>query len=148
VTKIHFADAVTVVQHSLALWDAVIFSLEPYKSVLWTWYILEDHSVQDIHQLFHEYFVQGIIDSNCNNISYPSVHTVQCHLNTWSFKKRNLLAELDFHALKHVLWIFFCQWGLTDTEIMRFMTKRSYRLTMREYAIHPPFWNLLQKFFW
>jgi len=132
----------------MALRDAVGFSLKPYKSVLWTWYILEDHSVKDIHQLFHEYFVQDIMDANSDNVSYPSVRTLKRYLNTWSFKKRNLLGELDLHALQQELWIFFWQWGLTDTEIMRFLAKRGYRLTMREYAIHPPFWNLLQKFFW
>jgi len=88
------------------------------------------------------------MDANSDNVSYPSVRTLERHLNTWSFKKRNLLGELDLHALQQELWIFFWQWGLTDTEIMRFLAKRGDRLTMREYAIHPPFWNLLQKFFW
>jgi len=88
------------------------------------------------------------MDANSDNVSYPSVCTLERHLNTWSFKKRNLLGELDLHALQQELWIFFWQWGLTDTGIMRFLAKQGYRLTMREYAIHPSFWNLLQKFFW
>jgi hypothetical protein len=79
------------------------------------------------------------MDANGDNISYPSVRTLERHLNTWSFKKRNLLGELDLHALQQELWIFSWQWGLTDTEIMCFLAKRGYRLTMREYAIHPPF---------
>ena len=137
-----------MVQHSIALRDAVGFSLEPYTSVLWTWSILEDDSVKDIHQLFHKYFVQGIMDTNCDTVSYPSVRTLERHLNTRFFKNRNLLGEFDLYTLQQELSIFFWQWGLTDTEIMRFLEKRGYRLTMRDYATHPSFWNLLQKFLW
>jgi hypothetical protein len=105
-------------------------ALEPYQPVLWYWYIHENHTLSSIHSLFRNEFPNLEIYRHREN--FPSSSTLKRAFRLWEFKKYSKC--YNSATLDRELWVYFYHWGLTDTEILRFLEQQGYTCSMRRYS--------------
>lgn len=107
------------------------FSLEPYKTVIWSWYIADNHSFQITRDLLHEHHPEIV---NTTRPDYPSLRTLERTIQSWGsdFPKRNMpLNEVQKNQLMQRLWVLFYTYGLNNDEIMGFINKDNTAITKR-----------------
>lgn len=106
------------------------FSLEPYKAVIWSWYIIDKHTLSDVKDLLCERFPELVTVQQ----GFPSIHTLERTLKQWGpeFQKRNqpFIGD-DKKNLFARLWTLFYTYGLSDDEIMGFLKKENLQISKR-----------------
>lgn len=111
-------------------------SLEPYKHVIWSWYILSHQTIEDTQKLL-QYTYPALAMSYPGRDDFPCTRTLQRALNEWGFKKYNKPLD-NTSELCHELWILFYDLGLNDGEIMRFLQRGGYMINKQSYVESKP----------
>lgn len=103
----------------------VMFVLEPYKLIIWSWYILDNRTLLETHNLLHNNYHQ-ITTSNCNKPL--SLRTLESQLCQWGFKKYN--QPHNNGQLCQRIYVLFYDLGLNDHEILLFLQCEKYNITI------------------
>jgi hypothetical protein len=69
--------------------------------------------------------------------SYPSLRTLKRTFAVWKFQKNNIIhSSLCRSAtLPATLWTYYYQWGLSDEDMLRFLEREGYSMTLRRYDL-------------
>jgi|SRR5258706_15869592 hypothetical protein len=91
-----------------------MFDLSPWQGILYSWYILEDRSLEACHNAFQITFPDAIC---------PSIRTLKRIFTEWEFKKRDdqLLREPILQAR---VWHLFHEQCLNDEHILRWLARK------------------------
>lgn len=104
-------------------------SLEPYKHVIWSWYILENRTIEDTRFLLqHTYPIVTTINQWQD---FPSTCTLECTIKDWSCKKQIRSLESQKVLLGARLWVLFYDFGLSNAEIIHFMHHEGFSISQR-----------------
>ena len=115
--------------------SSVVSLLEPYKYVLWLWYIFEDQTLEETHNLLHIYYpeVELLPQNGPLASGYPSARTLSRTFHEWSYSKRELAVRSPKlqQELQERLWTLFYNLALSDEEIMLFLDAEGFGISLR-----------------
>lgn len=106
--------------------------MEIFKELLWYWYIYENRTASDTHQLFQQHLI-NLSNTSTDTVLLPflppSVRTLQRRFQEWDFIKYN---QFQFSAaLETRLWVLFYDMGLNDSEMLGFLHKEGYPISIK-----------------
>ena len=90
------------------------FNLLPWQDILYSWYILEDRTVEACHQAFQISYP---------NVICPSIPTLKRIFAEWEFRKRDDELLRD-PALQMRVWELFHKQCLKDEHILQWLEKK------------------------
>lgn len=112
-------------------------ALEPYKHVIWSWYIIQNQTVSATRMLLQNTYPELLACSSTSQnglISsyFPSMRTLEYALHAWRYSKRQFTNETfgTEEALQQRLWVLFYQYGLNDQEILKFLERDQYYISL------------------
>jgi len=134
-------------------------SMDTFKELICYWYIFENCTLEETHDLlsikvnqeiFQHNMEEGIthstlsyyrqyheiklhtlgLDSRTNQAVLPSRRTLERKLHSWKFQKNERLG-IDDSQLVQRLWVLFYDMGLNDKEIIGFLGREGYTLSLR-----------------
>jgi len=106
--------------------------MEIFKELLWYWYIYQDRTASEIQQLFHQHLLE-ISNASLDTVPVPflpsSIRTLQRRFQEWDFIK---YSQFQFYpSLETRLWVLFYDMGLNDTEMIGFLHKEGYPISIK-----------------
>lgn len=113
-------------------------ALEPYKHVIWSWYILQNNTVSHTRILLQSTYPELLTftgtSQNADGINYfPSMRTLENALHRWGYFKRNpqqAIYDKGNDLVQQRLWVLFYQYGLNDQEILGFLNWDEYNISL------------------
>lgn len=99
--------------------------LEPYQVIIWSWYILENHTLADTYLLLQQHYFDILTSTQG---TFPSMRSLQYQLQRWGFRKNTL--PLKNIQLCQRIYVLFYDLGLTDHEILLFLQRERYDLSI------------------
>lgn len=112
-------------------------ALEPYKHVIWFWYIIQNRTFSETRMLLQNTYsdILGCSGVGYNGLVtsyYPSIRTLEYALYAWGYSKPTSANEIFGMEkdLQQRLWVLFYQYGLNHNEILRFLECDQYFISL------------------
>lgn len=112
--------------------------LSRYQYVIWLWYILENHTIENVRIMLQTEYPEILLlakSNSKNSQDFPSKSTLERALKSWGFRKnKSQMLNLDpmrVAELQTRLWTFFYEFGLSDINIQLFLQQEGYDIEMK-----------------
>lgn len=101
--------------------------LKPYKEVLWYWYIFENKTIAITRQTLQQHYPE--VHALAFTETFPSLRTLERTFQAWGFWKNGVIGNNS--QLCQRVWVLFYDMNLTDVEILRFLEKEGYLISLK-----------------